>query len=83
MLITDTGTIIRTKIASINTYSRSAGGVTVMKVAEGTTIVGFTAVAPEDEKDEETELIEGAEGAENAESTAADASAEVTETTEE
>lgn len=55
MLITDTGTIIRTKIASINTYSRTAGGVTVMKVADDTTIVGFTPVAPEDEKDEETE----------------------------
>lgn len=58
MLITDTGTIIRTKIASINTYSRTAGGVTVMKVADDTTIVGFTPVAPEDEKDEETEDTE-------------------------
>jgi len=58
MLITDSGTIIRTKIASINTYSRSAGGVTVMRVAEGTTIVGFTAVAPEEEKDEETDSVE-------------------------
>ncbi len=55
MLITNTGTIIRTKIASINTYSRTAGGVTVMKVAEGTSIVGFTPVAPEEEKDEPTE----------------------------
>ena len=60
MLITDTGTIIRTKIASINTYSRTAGGVTIMKVPENTVIVGFTPVAPEEEKDDsnsETEQI--------------------------
>lgn len=60
MLITNTGTIIRTKIASINSYSRTAGGVTVMRVAEGTSIVGFTPVAAEEDKpDEETELAEG------------------------
>ena len=53
MLITDSGTIIRTKVDSINTYSRTAGGVTVMKVAEGTSIVGFTPVAREEEKPEE------------------------------
>jgi DNA gyrase subunit A len=80
MLITDTGTIIRTKIASINTYSRSAGGVTVMRVAEGTTIVGFTAVAPEDEKDEEGEIVEGAE---NSTENAADGISENTDTASE
>lgn len=63
MLITNTGTIIRTKVASINTYSRSAGGVTVMKVPEGVSIVGFTAVKPEEEKPEgEEETVENPDG---------------------
>ncbi len=70
MLITDTGTIIRTRVDSINTYSRTAGGVTVMKVAEGTSIVGFTPVAREEEKDVENgEQTDG----ENAEVTSSDA----------
>ncbi len=60
MLITDTGTIIRIKVAGINTYSRTAGGVTVMKVGEDVTIVGFAAVKPEEEKPE-AEETEGEE----------------------
>jgi DNA gyrase subunit A len=68
MLITNTGTIIRTRVDSINTYSRTAGGVTVMRVAEGTSIVGFTPVAREEEKDEEQQEAdaENASVAENA-----------------
>ncbi|MBR5528592.1 MAG: DNA gyrase subunit A [Clostridia bacterium] len=66
MLITNTGTIIRTKISSINSYSRTAGGVTVMRVAEGTTIVGFTPVAAEEEKPEsDEEITESSEAFEN------------------
>ncbi len=81
MLITDTGTLIRVKVAGINTYSRSAGGVTVMKVSDGVTIVGFAAVKPEEEKDgEETETEETAETTETTETETENADVVETET---
>lgn len=45
MLITDEGVIIRTPVSDIPTYSRTAGGVIVMRMNEGAKIVGFTKVA--------------------------------------
>ena len=39
MIITNDGTIIRTSVAGINVYSRSAGGVIVMRLSEGSTII--------------------------------------------
>ena len=38
MLITNEGTIIRTSVESINVYSRTAGGVIVMRLADGSYI---------------------------------------------
>ncbi|MBE6574671.1 MAG: DNA gyrase subunit A [Ruminococcaceae bacterium] len=52
MLITDTGTIIRTPVADIPVYSRSAAGVIVMRLAEGAKLVNFSSVAGEEEADE-------------------------------
>jgi len=54
MLITDQGTIIRTPVAGINTYSRSASGVIVMRLDDDQKIVNFTKVSPDEKKDEET-----------------------------
>ena len=45
MLITDSGTIIRTPVADIPSRSRSVGGVIVMRLSEGQTLVNFTKVA--------------------------------------
>ena len=61
MMITNTGTVIRTPVAQINTYSRSAAGVIVMRLGEGQTLAGFSKVAHEDE--EEAEATDGAENA--------------------
>ena len=55
MMITNAGTIIRIPVAGVNTYSRAASGVIVMRLAEGQSIVNFTKVAHEEE-------AEGAEG---------------------
>ena len=63
MLITDGGTIIRIRVADIPTYSRTAGGVIVMRAGDQK-VVNFTHV----EKEEESE-----ETAENAEATEAEA----------
>ena len=53
MMITDSGTIIRTPVAGIPSRSRSAGGVIVMRLGEGQQLVNFTVVAREEENDEE------------------------------
>ncbi|MBO7341383.1 MAG: DNA gyrase subunit A, partial [Clostridia bacterium] len=48
MMITNMGTIIRTPVKDINTYSRAASGVIVMRLAEGQSIVNFSKVAHEE-----------------------------------
>ena len=53
MMITDSGTIIRTPVAGIPSRSRSAGGVIVMRLGEGQQLVNFTVVAREEENNEE------------------------------
>ena len=62
MMITNLGTIIRTPVAQINTYSRSAAGVIVMRLGEGQSIVNFSKVQHEeiDEQAEETEQADTA-----------------------
>ena len=48
MMITNAGTIIRTPVKDINTYSRVASGVIVMRLGEGQSIVNFSKVAHEE-----------------------------------
>ena len=50
MLLSDSGVIIRTKVADIPVYGRSAGGVIVMRLTDGASLVSFAAVSPEDEE---------------------------------
>ena len=45
MLITNTGTIIRTPAKDVSVYSRSAGGVHVMRLDEDSRVVNFSKVA--------------------------------------
>ncbi|MBO5939510.1 MAG: DNA gyrase subunit A [Clostridia bacterium] len=58
MMITDSGTIIRTPASDIPTYSRTAGGVIVMRLGEGQTLINFTAVAREEEEEEIVDAVE-------------------------
>ncbi len=58
MLITDQGTLIRTPVADINTYSRTAAGVIVMRLGEDAKIVNFTKLAPEEPEQGATEAAE-------------------------
>ena len=55
MMITDSGTIVRTPVSAIPQYSRTAGGVILMRLGEGQTLVNFTAVAHEEAEEEESE----------------------------
>ena len=52
MMITNSGTIIRTPVKDIPTYSRGATGVIVMRLSEGQNIVNFTKVASAEEEEE-------------------------------
>ena len=60
LLITDDGTMIRTPADGISEFGRSASGVIVMRVAEGSTIANFavTGKAKEEEADADTETEE-------------------------
>ena len=56
MMITNSGTIIRTPVADVPTYSRGAGGVIVMRLSEGQSIANFTSV-PHEEAEEAAEDV--------------------------
>ena len=85
MLMTKEGTIIRVPAASIPVYSRTAGGVIVMRPAEGDEILSFVRVEKEEEitaeiaeaeaaplppETEETEETEEPDGAEETDAAA-------------
>ncbi len=55
MLITDGGIIIRTRVAEIPVYGRSASGVIVMRLEEGAKVARFAAVDPEAEQEGKTD----------------------------
>ena len=52
MMITDSGTIIRTPVAGVPSRSRSAGGVIVMRLGEEQKLVNFT-ITPHSNEEEE------------------------------
>ena len=55
MLITEGGTIVRTPVSGIPTRSRSAGGVIVMRLADGQKLVNFTTTLHEEAEEEAEE----------------------------
>ena len=61
MMITDQGQMIRIRVSDVPTYSRSARGVIVMRLAEDQHIVNFTKVAKEEPEDEVAPSVEGEE----------------------
>ena len=83
LLITDDGTIIRSRAADIRLCGRSTQGVRVMKLSEGSTVVGVCRAEKEEESEDEelTDIPEIAEGAET-EGTAASEGAEIPEAPE-
>ena len=74
IMITNEGTIIRIPVDGIPVYSRTAGGVIVMRLDDGAKIVNFTKVQKEEEED--TADGEGEEIAEAPEAAEAQTSAE-------
>ncbi len=64
LMITNDGTIVRTPISGIPFYGRSAGGVIVMKLSEGSTLVNFAKVENDDETEAQLSEAEKNETAE-------------------
>lgn len=67
MLISDQGTLVRTRVDEVSSSGRNTQGVTLIKLAKDETLVGLERVQ-EPTPVEEDELVEGEEGAEVAES---------------
>ena len=61
MIITDQGTIIRIPVSGINLYSRTASGVIVMRLAEGSSIINFARTQREEEIEKQSAEAENAE----------------------
>ena len=58
MLITNEGTIIRTSVESVNIYSRTASGVIVMRLSEGSFIKKVARLEKQEEIEAESEAVE-------------------------
>ena len=58
MLITNEGTIIRTSCSGINVYSRTASGVIIMRLSEGSVINNVARLERQEEIDAESEAVE-------------------------
>jgi DNA gyrase subunit A len=72
MLISDQGTLVRTRVDEVSSSGRNTQGVTLIKLAKDETLVGLERVQ-EPTVVEDEELVEGEEGAESAEAPVADA----------
>ena len=89
MLITDQGQMIRVHASDVSVYSRTAGGVIIMRLSDGQHVVNLTKVAKDEPEDEvapaseslEAEELEVTEAIEEAEEIAQEA--EELENTEE
>ncbi|MDP2745214.1 DNA gyrase subunit A [Pseudomonas sp.] len=61
MLISDQGTLVRTRVSEVSSLGRNTQGVTLIKLAKDETLVGLERVQEPSAEDDE-ELLEGEEG---------------------
>ncbi len=57
LMITNTGTVIRTHVSEIPVYSRTASGVIVMRRSEGAYVSNFTVVSNEEDEEQDQEPV--------------------------
>jgi DNA gyrase subunit A len=72
MLISDQGTLVRTRVSEVSSLGRNTQGVTLIKLAKDETLVGLERVQEPSAEDDE-ELLEGEEGVEGVVEDAGDA----------
>lgn len=71
MLISDQGTLVRTRVDEVSSLSRNTQGVTLIRLASDETLVGLERVQEPTISDDDEALIEGEENAEEASATEA------------
>lgn len=71
MLISDQGTLVRTRVDEVSSLSRNTQGVTLIRLASDETLVGLERVQEPTINDDDEALIEGEENAEEASATEA------------
>jgi DNA gyrase subunit A len=72
MLISDQGTLVRTRVSEVSSLGRNTQGVTLIKLAKDETLVGLERVQEPSAEDDE-ELLDGEEGVDGAVADASDA----------
>ena len=72
MLISDQGTLVRTRVSEVSSLGRNTQGVTLIKLAKDETLVGLERVQEPSAEDDE-EQLEGEEGVDGAVADAGDA----------
>ncbi|REF27763.1 DNA gyrase subunit A [Xenorhabdus cabanillasii] len=69
MMITDAGTLVRTRVSEVSTVGRNTQGVTLIRTADDEKVVGLQRVAePDDEEDGNTAASSADEGSNESES---------------
>jgi DNA gyrase subunit A len=58
MLITDAGTLVRTRVSEVSVIGRNTQGVTLIRTAEDEKVVGLQCVAETDDDEEQSEPLE-------------------------
>ena len=59
MLITNGGTLVRTRVSEVSVIGRNTGGVRLIRTGEDETVVGLQRVAESDEEETEALAVEG------------------------
>ena len=80
MLITNGGTLVRTKVAEVSVIGRNTQGVKVIGVSKGEHLISVEKV--DESEEEEVDSIEGSESAEGSQSAGGSQSAEGSESEE-
>ena len=62
MMITDAGTLVRTRVSEISIVGRNTQGVRLMRIADGAQIVAVARAEQEEEEDADEEAFEEASG---------------------
>jgi DNA gyrase subunit A len=59
MLISDQGTLVRTRVSEVSQLSRNTQGVTLIKLPKDETLIGVVRLEAEEELEGESDIIDG------------------------
>ena len=62
MLITDAGTLVRTRVSEVSIVGRNTQGVMLIRTADNEKVVGLQRIAETEDEENESDLSQGEEG---------------------